>query len=125
MFHGTFKASQTAVYKNGSSLKKGIISLFLNILLPQLKKLKCIVEGNQKNNERNDLFYNIKPKHLLYENGETTSCPKGDQLFAKQLGHIEITSGHIAACDPFVSFGRRPIVYEEGCSREISYSTCG
>ncbi|CUB15746.1 hypothetical protein BN2127_JRS3_00493 [Bacillus safensis] len=41
--------------------------LFLNILLPQLKKLKCIVEGNQKNNERNDLFYNIKPKHLLYE----------------------------------------------------------
>lgn len=107
MFHGTFKASQTAVYKNGSSLKKGIISLFLNILLPQLKKLKCIVEGNQKNNERNDLFYNIKPKHLLYENGETTSSPEDDQLFAKQLGHIEITSGHIVACDPFVSEGNQ------------------
>jgi len=37
----------------------------------------------------------------MFENGENKSSPEGDQLFAKQLGHIEITSGHIVACDPF------------------------
>ncbi|MDM5320908.1 hypothetical protein RGT17_10585 [Bacillus altitudinis] len=48
-------------------------------------------------------MYNINPKHLLYKNGETINSQEGDQLFAKQIGHIEITSGHIIACDPFVS----------------------
>lgn len=57
----------------------------------------------QKNNERNDHLYNINPSHLLYRNGETTSSQESDQLFAKQLGYIEITGGHIVACDPFVS----------------------
>ncbi|MFW5429967.1 hypothetical protein ACKC0K_12400 [Bacillus pumilus] len=46
-------------------------------------------------------MYNINPTHLLYSNGETSN-QEGDQLFAKQLGYIEITSGHIVACDPFV-----------------------
>ncbi|WP_189318745.1 DUF4241 domain-containing protein [Bacillus pumilus] len=50
-------------------------------------------------------MYNINPTNLLYENGEKSSSSEGDQLFAKQLGHIEITSGHIVACDPFVSEG--------------------
>ncbi|MBD3860376.1 DUF4241 domain-containing protein [Bacillus sp. 28A-2] len=50
-------------------------------------------------------MYSINPKHLLYENGEKTSNQEGEQLFAKQLGYIEITSGHIVACDPFVSEG--------------------
>ncbi|MEK5334731.1 DUF4241 domain-containing protein [Bacillus sp. FSL M8-0166] len=50
-------------------------------------------------------MYNINPTHLLYRNGETTNSQEGDQLFAKQLGYIEITSGHIVACDPFVSEG--------------------
>ncbi|MFW0909589.1 hypothetical protein ACUXOD_000073 [Bacillus sp. 153480037-1] len=54
---------------------------------------------------RNSRVYNINPTNLLYENGETTSSPEGDQLFANQLGHIEITSGQIVACDPFVSEG--------------------
>lgn len=49
-------------------------------------------------------MYNINPTHLLYRNGETSN-QEGDQLFAKQLGYIEITSGHIVACDPFVSEG--------------------
>ncbi|WP_426052764.1 DUF4241 domain-containing protein [Bacillus sp. DC4300-2b2] len=87
-----------------------MISLFLNILLPQLKKLN-IVEGNQKNNERNDLFYNIKSKHLLYENGETTSSPEGDQLFAKQVGHI-------VACDPFVLEG------DQSFTRKVTLGKC-
>lgn len=50
-------------------------------------------------------MYNINPTYLLYRNGETTSSQEGDQLFAKQIGNIEITSGHIVACDPFVSEG--------------------
>ncbi|WP_165585027.1 DUF4241 domain-containing protein [Bacillus safensis] len=50
-------------------------------------------------------MYNIIPTHLLYRNGETTSSQESDQLFAKQLGYIEITSSHIVACDPFVLEG--------------------
>ncbi|KIL26158.1 hypothetical protein B4133_2733 [Bacillus altitudinis] len=50
-------------------------------------------------------MYNINPTHLLYKNGETTSSQEGDQLFDKHIVHIEITSGHIVACDPFVSEG--------------------
>lgn len=49
-------------------------------------------------------MYNINTTHLLYRNGETSN-QQGDQLFTKQLGYIEITSGHIVACDPFVSEG--------------------
>ncbi|WP_242730788.1 hypothetical protein [Bacillus altitudinis] len=45
-------------------------------------------------------MYNINPTHLLYRNGETTNSQEADQLFAKQLGYIEITGGHIVACDP-------------------------
>ncbi|GLF81538.1 DUF4241 domain-containing protein [Bacillus safensis] len=48
-------------------------------------------------------MYNIDPTNLIFENGENKSSPTGDQLFAKQLRYIEITSGHIVACDPFVS----------------------
>ncbi|MDQ0817915.1 hypothetical protein QF033_002493 [Bacillus pumilus] len=50
-------------------------------------------------------MYNINTTHLFYRNGETINSQEGDQLFAKQLGYIEITSGHIVACDPFVSEG--------------------
>ncbi|MDR7669005.1 DUF4241 domain-containing protein [Bacillus altitudinis] len=50
-------------------------------------------------------MYNINPTNLLYENGETTNRSEGNQLFAKQIGHIEITSDQIVACDPFVSEG--------------------
>ncbi|MER3126112.1 DUF4241 domain-containing protein [Bacillus pumilus] len=53
-------------------------------------------------------MYNIDPTNLMFENGENKSIPEGDQLFAKQLGHIEITSGQIVACDPFVSEGGQP-----------------
>ncbi|MFP3812700.1 DUF4241 domain-containing protein [Bacillus sp. SIMBA_005] len=49
-------------------------------------------------------MYNINPTHLLYRNRETSS-QEGHQLFAKQLGYIEITGGHIVACDPFDSDG--------------------
>ncbi|MFK4007001.1 hypothetical protein [Bacillus safensis] len=45
-------------------------------------------------------MYNINPTNLLYENGETTNRSEGKQLFVKQIGHLEITSGHIVACDP-------------------------
>lgn len=54
---------------------------------------------------RNSRVYNINPTNLLYENGETTNCSEGNQIFAKQIGHIEITSGQIVAYDPFVSEG--------------------
>ncbi|AZV53217.1 DUF4241 domain-containing protein [Bacillus sp. NMCC46] len=50
-------------------------------------------------------MYNIDPTNLIFENGENKSSSEGDQLFVKQLGHIEITSGHIVVCDPFVSEG--------------------
>ncbi|APP16232.1 uncharacterized protein BTUAT1_25090 [Bacillus altitudinis] len=53
----------------------------------------------------NDYLYNINPTYLLYETGETSSSSEGDQIFSKQLDYIEITSGHIVACDPFVSEG--------------------
>ncbi len=49
-------------------------------------------------------MYNINPSRLLYRNGETSN-QEGDQLFTKQIGNIEITSGHIVACDSFVSEG--------------------
>ncbi|MCY7694917.1 DUF4241 domain-containing protein [Bacillus altitudinis] len=39
-------------------------------------------------------MYNINPTNLLYRNRETTSSQEGDQLFAKQIGNIEITSAH-------------------------------
>ncbi|KAB3541147.1 DUF4241 domain-containing protein [Bacillus sp. FSL R5-0654] len=57
-------------------------------------------------------MYNINPTHLLYKNGETTSSQESDQLFAKQLGYIEITSGHIVACDPFISEGDQSFTRE-------------
>ncbi|TKD56799.1 DUF4241 domain-containing protein [Bacillus sp. S2(2019)] len=50
-------------------------------------------------------MYNINPKNLLYETRETSISSEDDQLFSKQLGYIEITSGQIVACDPFVSEG--------------------
>ncbi|MGQ9022988.1 DUF4241 domain-containing protein [Bacillus sp. 18-5] len=50
-------------------------------------------------------MYNIDPTNLIFENGENKSSSEGDQLFVKQLGHIEITSCHIVVCDPFVSEG--------------------
>lgn len=56
---------------------------------------------------RNSRVYNINPTNLLYENGETTNRSEGNQLFAKQIDHIEITSGQIVACDPFVSEGNQ------------------
>lgn len=52
-------------------------------------------------------MYNIDPTNLIFENGENKSSSEGDQLFVKQFGHIEITSGHIVACDPFVSEGNQ------------------
>lgn len=58
-----------------------------------------------KSAERNDHLYNINPTNLLYENGETTNHSEGNQLFGKQIGHIEITSGQIVDCDHFVSEG--------------------
>ncbi|OLP66099.1 hypothetical protein BACPU_11870 [Bacillus pumilus] len=64
-------------------------------------------------------MYNIDPTNLIFENGENKSNSEGDQLFAKQLGHIETTSGHIVACDPFVLEGDQSF----SCPRKISYST--
>lgn len=73
---------------------------------------KYIISTLQKTNERKDHIYNINPTHLLYKNGETTSSQESDQLFAKQLGYIEITSGHIVACDPFISEGDQSFTRE-------------
>ncbi|WP_169056856.1 DUF4241 domain-containing protein [Bacillus pumilus] len=53
-------------------------------------------------------MYNINPTNLLCETGETTRSSEGYRLFSKQLGNIEITSGRIVACDPFVSEGYHP-----------------
>lgn len=53
-------------------------------------------------------MYNINPTNLLCETGETTRSSEGYRLFSKQLGNIEITSGRIVACDPFVSEGDHP-----------------
>lgn len=68
----------------------------------------------QKNNER--------ASHLLYRNGETTSSQESDQLIAKQIGNIEIKSGHIVACDPLFQKGTNRL--RGRCSRKISYYTC-
>ncbi len=57
-------------------------------------------------------MYNINPTNLLYENGETTNRSEGNQLFAKQIGHIEITNGQIVACDPFVSEGDQSFTWK-------------
>lgn len=56
-------------------------------------------------------MYNINPTHLLYRNRETSN-QEGDQLFTKQIGNIEITSGHIVACDPFISEGDQSFTRE-------------
>lgn len=70
--------------------------------------------------KRNDHMYNINPAHLLYKDKET-NFSEGDQLFTKQLGYIEITSGHIVACVPFVSKGDQS--FSKKVYPGISYST--
>ncbi|MFP3419989.1 DUF4241 domain-containing protein [Bacillus sp. SIMBA_154] len=62
-------------------------------------------------------MYNITPAYLLYKNGETTSSQEGDQLFAKHIGNIQITSGQIVVCDPFVSEGDQSFARKVGMGK--------
>ncbi|WML52274.1 DUF4241 domain-containing protein [Neobacillus sp. PS3-12] len=54
------------------------------------------------------MVYKVNPEFLLFNDGEKRRMPEESEIFCEKIGEIELSSGQIVACDPFIGMEEEP-----------------
>jgi hypothetical protein len=54
------------------------------------------------------MVYKINPNYMLFNHGDKRTMTEESEIFCEQIGQIELPSGQLVACDPFIGMEEVP-----------------